>query len=380
MLRLSLLACTIAVTLLFSSVGCPPVNPTPATPGAEVVNDTLEHDPVLNLEYHKYLREIVNILETDPEFKKIIDTASADDIKTGKIAQHLDLVGHNIRTKLDELKRQEIERLRKLIQRKVALTNLKPHEIEQLLPKHVDHENIETFEVKDLEKLIQKATFDLEEVDRIRREEFKQHEMQKEFERRQKLEKLDPEARKRAEAEHQKIMEEKKHHEKLNHPGSKDQLEEVWREEDHLKDEKFDPETFFQLRDIDGNGYLDEFEIEAMFQHELDKVYKEQGPEYDPNERIEETNRMREHVFNEIDKDKDRMISKNEFLDATNAREFEKNEGWKSIEDEPQFDQKEFDNFSNIHTEEPHTQPTPVDLHQNQQQQHNQQQPPESHH
>lgn len=37
-------------------------------------------------------------------------------------------------------------------------------------------------------------------------------------------------------------MEEKKHHEKLNHPGSKDQLEEVWREEDHLKDEKFDPE------------------------------------------------------------------------------------------------------------------------------------------
>lgn len=123
MLRLSLLACTIAVTLLFSSVGCPPVNPTPATPGAEVVNDTLEHDPVLNLEYHKYLREIVNILETDPEFKKIIDTASADDIKTGKIAQHLDLVGHNIRTKLDELKRQEIERLRKLIQRKVALTN-----------------------------------------------------------------------------------------------------------------------------------------------------------------------------------------------------------------------------------------------------------------
>lgn len=115
MLRL-LLLCTIAVTLLVNVVVCPPVNPAAAsTPGAEVVNDTLEHDPVLNLEYHKYLREIVNILETDPEFKKIIDTASADDIKTGKIAQHLDLVGHNIRTKLDELKRQEIERLRRLL-------------------------------------------------------------------------------------------------------------------------------------------------------------------------------------------------------------------------------------------------------------------------
>lgn len=99
--------------------------------------------------------------------------------------------------------------------------------------------------------------------------------------------------RKKVEAEHEKVVEEKKHHEKVNHPGSKDQLEEVWKEEDHLEEEKFDPHTFFQLRgyskkelkkkqilknkfiiiscfsDMDGNGYLDEFEIEAMFQHEV---------------------------------------------------------------------------------------------------------------
>lgn len=201
--------------ILFNSIVCPPVNPTPKTAQAENINETIEHDPVLNLEYNKYLREIVNVLETDPEFKKVIESASADDIKSGKIAQHLDLVGHSVRTKLDELKRQEIERLRKLISRKVALNGCKtaqivfilveihfpmfymqfefkkkvqPHEVESLLPKHVDHENIETFEVKDLEKLIQKATYDLEEIDRMRREEFKEHEMQKEFERRQKLE------------------------------------------------------------------------------------------------------------------------------------------------------------------------------------------------
>lgn len=46
-------------------------------------------------------------------------------IKSGKIASNLDLVAHNVRTKLDELKRQEIERLRKLISRKVALSNRK---------------------------------------------------------------------------------------------------------------------------------------------------------------------------------------------------------------------------------------------------------------
>jgi hypothetical protein len=110
-------------------------------------NETVEHDPILALEYHRYLREIVNVLETDPAFKQMIENASADDIKvgnnrsifsfkliasclpkpaflkSGKIASHLELVNHNVRTKLDELKRKEIERLRQLITRKVALNS-----------------------------------------------------------------------------------------------------------------------------------------------------------------------------------------------------------------------------------------------------------------
>lgn len=62
----------------------------------------------------------------------------------------------------------------------------------------------------------------------------------------------------------------------------------------------------------------------------MDKIFKSDGPEYDPAERIEEANRMREHVFSEIDKDKDKIISKKEFMDATSdTRNFEKNEEWK---------------------------------------------------
>ncbi len=38
---------------------------------------------------------------------------------------------------------------------------------------------------------------------------------------------------------------------------------------------------------------------------------------------------MREHVFGEIDKDKDRMVSLHEFLEATKEKEFEKNPEWK---------------------------------------------------
>ena len=58
---------------------------------------------------------------------------------------------------------------------------------------------------------------------------------------------------------------------------------------------------------------------------------------------------MREHVFNEMDKDKDRMISLKEFLDATKEKEFEKNEEWKGVEDQEQFNQEEFDAYSKSH-------------------------------
>lgn len=45
-------------------------------------------------------------------------------------------------------------------------------------------------------------------------------------------------------------------------------------------------------------------------------------------ERDEEMNRMREHVFNEIDKDKDRFISMNEFLESTQSEAFDEDEDW----------------------------------------------------
>lgn len=33
----------------------------------------------------------------------------------------------------------------------------------------------------------------------------------------------------------------------LHHPGSKQQLEEVWEKQDHLEDQEFNPKTFFYL-------------------------------------------------------------------------------------------------------------------------------------
>lgn len=351
MISTKILLCVLVVSVCLNSIGCPPVIPeakaeSKDTAHAETDDET---DPILNLEYHRYLKEVVNLLESDKNFKELIEKASPEDIKSGKISSQLQFVEHNIRTKLDELKRKEVDRMRQLIGRKARLHNLEPKDIKDLIPKHIDQNNIDTFEEKDLESLIKTASNDLEEHDRLRRAEFKEHELNKEYERRKHLEVLDETARKKAQDEHEKNIKAQRHHEKVNHPGSKDQLEKVWDEEDELEGSKFDPETFFQLHDTDGNGFLDEFEIEALFQIELDKVFNSTNPEYDPIEREEEMNRMREHVFKEMDKNQDKMISMEEFINETQDKDFDENEEWKGVEDEDQFDEKEFEDYSRRH-------------------------------
>ncbi len=52
-----------------------------------------------------------------------------------------------------------------------------------MLNQHLDHSN-KDFNLKDLENLVSKSKKDLEDVDKKRRVEFQQYEMQKELERR----------------------------------------------------------------------------------------------------------------------------------------------------------------------------------------------------
>ena len=77
------------------------------------------------------------------------------------------------------------------------------------------------------------------------------------------------EDRKKFEAAHQEALEKKKHHPKVNHPGSVDQMEEVWENVDHLEADQFNPKSFFKLHDVNGDGFLDEGEIEAIMMKEV---------------------------------------------------------------------------------------------------------------
>ena len=54
-------------------------------------NETQEMN--LGLEYNKYLQEVVQILESDPEFRKKLEGAKVDEIRDGTIAKELDRAG-----------------------------------------------------------------------------------------------------------------------------------------------------------------------------------------------------------------------------------------------------------------------------------------------
>jgi len=65
-------------------------------------------------------------------------------------------VDHKVRSKLDELKREELERLRHLATKEYNLMN--NLDLEHLkIAEHLDHSNKHTFEIDDFKKLIDKV-------------------------------------------------------------------------------------------------------------------------------------------------------------------------------------------------------------------------------
>ncbi|XP_078286871.1 nucleobindin-2-like isoform X2 [Rhinoraja longicauda] len=301
--------------------------------------------PDTGLYYDRYLREVIDVLETDTHFREKLQTANIEDIKSGKLSTELDFVSHHIRTKLDELKRQEVSRLRMLIKAKMDAEQGESVQIDHLnllkQIEHLDPKNAHTFEARDLELLIQAATKDLEHYDQAHHEEFKRYEMLKEHERREYLKSLDEEKRNAEEARYQQMKEKHKEHPKVNVPGSRDQLKEVWEETDGLDPNEFNPKTFFKLHDTNNDGVLDEQELEALFSKELEKVYDPKNEEDDMVEMEEERLRMREHVMNEVDTNKDRLVTLEEFLKSTEKKEFLEPEEWETLDETQIYTEEE---------------------------------------
>ncbi|KAJ0183992.1 hypothetical protein K1T71_000415 [Dendrolimus kikuchii] len=345
--NMKLLPSLLCVLFVLHCSYAPPVSPDKSKEKDSEIKEDLDE----YMEYHRYLKEVVQALESDPDFRERLEKADEDDVRSGKIAEHLDFVNHNVRTKLDELKRRELDRLRHLATKQYELTNHLDAEGKVPSSEHLDHTNPHTFEIEDLKKLIKKTTEDLQAADERRKQEFKEYEMQKEFEKHQKLDAMDDTQKKEFEETLKKEEEAKKHHQPLHHPGSKQQLEEVWEKQDHM-DQHFDPKAFFMMHDVDGNGVWDADEVKALFVKELDKLYGPGGPNKDMHERAEEMERMREHVFKENDMNRDGLIDFQEFMQETQRSDFNKDEGWKPIEENQIYTQAEYENFQKRRLEE----------------------------
>ncbi|CAK6954500.1 nucleobindin-2-like [Scomber scombrus] len=301
------------------------------------------------LHYDRYLREVIEYLEKDPHFKEKLKNADMEDIKQGKLAKELDFVHHNFRTKLDELKREEMNRLRMLLKAKHDIQEGDGRTVDHqaLLRQfeHLNHVNPHTFEVDDLDRLIKSATKDLENFDKGQHDEFKRYELMKEHERRERLKKMSEEDRAKEEQHYEEMKKKHADHPKVNHPGSQDQLKEVWQESDGLDPQDFDPKTFFKMHDTNDDGFFDESELEALFTKELEKVYDPKNEEDDMVEMEEERLRMREHVMNEVDTDKDRLVSLSEFMAATNKDEFLEKDEWQTLDQNNPYTDEELKEY-----------------------------------
>ncbi|XP_043827557.1 nucleobindin-2 [Dromiciops gliroides] len=312
--------------------------------------------PDTGLYYDEYLRQVIDVLETDKHFREKLQNADIEEIKSGKLSKELDLVSHHVRTRLDELKRQEVARLRMLIKAKLDSIQDTGIDYQALLKQfeHLNHQNPDKFEPTDLDMLIKAATSDLENYDKTRHEEFKKYEMMKEHERREYLKTLNEEKRHEEESKFEEMKKKHGNHPKVNHPGSKDQLKEVWEETDGLDPSDFDPKTFFKLHDVNSDGFLDEQELEALFTKELEKVYDPKNEEDDMVEMEEERLRMREHVMNEVDVNKDRLVTLEEFIKATEKKEFLEPDSWETLDQQQLFTEEELKEFENHIYEQEH--------------------------
>ncbi|KAL4613487.1 nucleobindin-2-like [Arapaima gigas] len=366
------LCCVLLLSILVTTEAVPvTVDQSLETSTGEALR-TVSEDGDFGLHYDQYLQEVFLFLEEDEHFHEKLQGTDMDDVEQGTLARELEFVSQQVRTKLDELKRREISRLRTLIKAKHALENGKGMTVDyQVLLKqfqHLNHLNPHTFEVEDLDQLLktvgkayfffkykwkflfsvcvlpQKAASDLENYDKDHHEMFKMYEMMKEHEWREYLKTLDEKERT---TQDQHYRERKRRHvanPHINYPGSQEQLKEVWVESDGLDPKDFDPKTFFILHDTNGDGYLDELELEALFTQELTKIYKSSDVVAIEEERL----RMREHVMKEADTNNDRFLSLMEFMVASKKRDFVEPDTWETLEQGHIFTDEEMKAFERL--------------------------------
>lgn len=173
--------------------------------------------------YDEYLQAVIKILEKDDDLRLKMEMGDLNHLKINELTdiEEINELAQHLRDELDELKRSEVERIRKLLKAQNKLNEGKKVNIKALIDDvtgHFDPENIENFSMKDLNRLIKTVAHDMENFDEKRHQKFKEYEMHKAIEREEKMAEMNEYEKAQFEAEEK--MKRKRHmeHAKIPHP------------------------------------------------------------------------------------------------------------------------------------------------------------------
>ena len=65
--------------------------------------------------YDEYLQKVIKVLEEDPDFREKMADVNFEQVKVATFSKELNNVAKHVRDKLDDIKRKEIDRIRKLL-------------------------------------------------------------------------------------------------------------------------------------------------------------------------------------------------------------------------------------------------------------------------
>jgi len=274
-----------------------------------------------NKQYRDYIRSLNKDNAAGPELIKLIEDAFEK------------MISDEDKNLLHHVKKKEIDAIRRrLIPKKKHMSD------DSEMPTHLNMTYLR-FTAHDLGLLIQANIEHAKKFRELRDNDFKAYEMEKRFLEEQRLRHMKTEEKRKEELERIEAEKARQAGVHVKHPMSEDAEKDVWENEEHLPKDEFNPKTFFALNDLDGNGLLDLEEVRMILRKELHSSNMT-----DIREQHEEIERMREHIYKEVDKNGDLMIDFEEFSMQIQKDE-ENKKNWETVGNEATFNETEFDEF-----------------------------------
>jgi len=295
-------------------------------------------------EWDRYLKSVVKIVfgEKNKKFAEYAKSLglgrSVEDEIIKKIEVAFDrMIPEEDRKILNGIKKKEIDAIRR------RLIPIKKHLSNDLqMPSHLNITKLQ-FSSQDMGLLIKANMEHVIKFNELRETDFKKYEMEKKFIEEQRLKHIKTEEKRKKELEKIEAEKAKRAAVKVKHPMSNDSVQDVWVENEKLPKEEFDAKTFFAISDLDSNGFLDVEEVRIVIQKELENAYKKL-PGDDLREFREEMERMREHIYKEVDKNGDLMIDFDEFMEEMNDRKAN-DKTWDTLDNDSVFNDTDFEAY-----------------------------------